>query len=45
MPNLVTLKVNAPVRTMGGGALDLLTRTTNFDHENIRLDRVRRKPH
>ena len=44
MPNLVTLKANAPVRAMDKGALDLVTRTTDFDHENIRLDRARRKP-
>ena len=44
MPNLVTLKANAPVRTMDRGVLNLLTRTIDFDHENICLDRAPRKP-
>ena len=44
MPNLVTLKANAPVRAMDEGALDLLTRTMDFDRGYIRLDRARRKP-
>ncbi len=33
----------APVRAMDEGVLDLLTRTTDFDHGYIRLDRTRRK--
>ena len=38
-----TLKANALVRAMDEGALDLLTRTTDFDHGYVRLDRARRK--
>ncbi len=43
MPNLVTLKVNAPVRAMDEGVLDLQTRTTDLSHENVRPNRARRK--
>ncbi len=43
MPNLVTLKTNAPVRAMDEGVLDLQTRTTELSHEYIRPNRARRK--
>ncbi len=43
MLNLVTFIANAPVRAMDEGALDLLTRTTDFDHGYIRLARACRK--
>ncbi len=36
MSPLPTLKANAPVRAMDEGVLDLLIRTTDLSHENIR---------
>ena len=40
MPAPIILKANAPGRAMDEGALDLLTRTTDFDHGYIRFDRA-----